>query len=95
MIYKHFASLEDLVGAIALEGFAELAEALGDARRHAAPAEAGSAVVRAYNTYATENPALYEPMFPRAMRLRFGIESPATQPSAAYAELRTAVATIA
>lgn len=95
VIYKHFASMEDLVEAIALEGFAELAEALGDARRHAAPAEAVSAVVRAYNTYATENPALYEAMFTRAMRLRFGIESPAAQPSAAYAELRTAVATIA
>jgi AcrR family transcriptional regulator len=95
VIYKHFASMEDLVEAIALEGFGELAEALGAARRHAAPDEAVGAVARAYSTYATENPALYDAMFIRATRLRFGAEDVAAPLSAAYAELRAAVATIA
>src|ERR1700751_1211123 len=72
VIYKHFASMEDLVEAIALEGFGELAEALGDARRRAAPEDAVGAVARAYSAYATENPALYDAMFTRATRLRFG-----------------------
>ena len=33
MLYKHFASMEDIVEAVALEGFGELAETLGEARR--------------------------------------------------------------
>ncbi len=95
VIYKHFASMEDLVEAIALEGFGELAQALGDARHHAAPDEAVAAVARAYSTYATENPALYDAMFTRATQLRFGTEDTAAPLSTAYAELHAAVATIA
>ncbi len=95
VIYKHFASMEDLVEAIALEGFGELAEALGEARHRAAPQDTLGAVARAYRTYATENPALYDAMFTRATRLRFGAEDTAAPLSAAYAELRAAVATTA
>jgi len=95
VIYKHFASMEDLVEAIALEGFGELAETLGDARCRTAPEEAVPAVARAYNTYATENPAVYDAMFTRATRLRFGAEDVAAPLSTAYAELRAAVAPIA
>lgn len=95
VIYKHFASMEDLVEAIALECFGELAEALGDARRHAAPENPVGAVARAYSAYAAENPALYDAMFTRATRLRFGVEDTAAPLSAAFAELRAAVATIA
>jgi len=95
VIYKHFASMEDLVEAIALDGFGELAETLGESRRHAAPEEAIGAVARAYSAYATENPALYDAMFTRATRLRFGAGDTAAPLSTAYAELRAAVATIA
>jgi AcrR family transcriptional regulator len=95
VIYRHFASMEDLVEAIALDGFGELAETLGESRRQAAPSEAVGAVARAYRTYATENPALYDAMFTRATRLRFGAEDTPAPLSAAYAELRAAVATIA
>ncbi len=95
VIYKHFASMEDLVEAIALEGFGELAETLGDARRHAAPEDEVGAVARAYSTYATGNPALYDAMFTRATRLRFGAEDTAAPLSTAYAELRAALATVA
>jgi AcrR family transcriptional regulator len=95
VIYKHFASMEDLVEAIALEGFDELAEAIGDARRDAAPQDAVSAVARAYSTYATENPAVYDAMFTRATQLHFGADDTAAPLKTAYAELRAAVATIA
>lgn len=95
VIYKHFASMEDLVEAVALEGFGELAEALGDARRRAAPEDAVGAVARAYSDWATENPVVYDAMFTRATRLRFGVEDIAAPLSTAYAELRAAVATIA
>ncbi len=94
VIYKHFASMEELVEAIALEGFGELAEALGDARRQAAPTDAVGAVARAYRSYATKNPAVYDAMFTRATHLRFGPDTAAPL-STAYAELRAAVATIA
>jgi AcrR family transcriptional regulator len=95
VIYKHFASMEDLVEAVALEGFGELAEALGEARRHAAPGEAVGAAARAYSAYATQNPAVYDAMFTRGTRLRFGAEDTAAPLSAAYTELRAAAAAIA
>jgi AcrR family transcriptional regulator len=95
VIYKHFASMEDLVEAVALEGFDELAEALGDARRRAAPGDAVGAVARAYSAYAIENPVVYDAMFTRATGLRFGGEDTAAPLSTAYAELHAAVATIA
>jgi AcrR family transcriptional regulator len=96
VIYKHFASMDDLVEAIALEGFAELAAALSDARHRAAPEDAVGGVARAYSAYATENPALYDAMFTRATRLRFGGAQDVAAPlSTTYAELRAAAATIA
>lgn len=95
VIYRHFASMEDLVEAIAVEGFGELAEILGEARRHATPEDAVDAVAHAYSTFAYENPALYDAMFIRATRLHFGAEDTAAALSHAYAELSAAVATIA
>jgi AcrR family transcriptional regulator len=95
VIYKHFASLDELAAAIALEGFTELAELLGQARRDALPAEAVGAVARAYCAYAVDNPALYDVMFTRATRLPFATEDTPTPLSAAYDELHAAVLTIA
>lgn len=95
VIYKHFASMEDLAEAIALEGFGELAEALAASRRDVPPEEAVGAVARAYSTYAAENPAVYDAMFTRATGLHFAAEDTAAPLSATYAELRAAVATAA
>jgi AcrR family transcriptional regulator len=93
VLYKHFASMEDIVEAVALEGFAELAEALGAARRGAAgPEEALAAVAHAYNSFASDNPALYDAMFTRTSRLRFGAEDTPAPLRAAFAEIREAVA---
>lgn len=95
MIYKHFASMEHLVEAVALEGFGELAETLEESRRSAAPGDAVGAAARAYRTYASQNPALYDAMFTRATRLRFGAQDTAGPLLRAFAELRAAVATVA
>jgi AcrR family transcriptional regulator len=89
VIYKHFSSMEDLIEAIALEGFAELAEALGGARHERPAPEAVGAVAHAYVRYASENPAVYSAMFDRATGLRFDHDSP-TPLRAAFAELRAA-----
>jgi AcrR family transcriptional regulator len=96
VLYKHFASMEDIVEAVALQGFGELAEALAGARRGPGePTEALSRVAHAYHDFATENPAAYHAMFTRATRLPFGAEDPPVQLSAAFAALREAVAAVA
>jgi AcrR family transcriptional regulator len=91
VIYKHFASLEAITDAVALQGFHELADVLHDARLAAAPTRAVEAVAHRYAAFATEAPALYEAMFSRSSRLPFGGYSP-TALSAAFAEVRAAVA---
>ncbi|WP_082454570.1 MULTISPECIES: TetR-like C-terminal domain-containing protein [unclassified Frigoribacterium] len=87
VIYKHFASLDEIADAVALEGFAELAAGLHEARTTVAPGDAPTAVARRYAAFATDAPAVYEAMFGRATRLRFGNGS-APAPSSAFAELR-------
>src|SRR5215204_1956310 len=70
VLYKHFASMEDVVEAVALEGFGELAATLSTARSGAAgPEETLSRVAHAYSSFAADNPVLYEAMFTRATRL--------------------------
>jgi len=96
VLYKHFASMEDIVEAIALEGFGELAEILRNARRSAGgPEQELRRVADAYSRFATENPALYDAMFTRTTRLRFGAEDTPAPLSAGFAELREAVASVA
>jgi AcrR family transcriptional regulator len=96
VLYKHFASMEDLVEAVALEGFGELAEILRTARRGAGgPEHELRRIAHAYSNFATENPALYDAMFTRATPLRFGAEDTPAPLSAGFAELRAAVASVA
>jgi AcrR family transcriptional regulator len=96
VLYKHFASMDDIVEAVALEGFGELAEALRAARRKRGGAEEVlSRVAHAYREFADENPVLYDAMFTRATRLRFGVDETPLELHAAFAELREAVATVA
>ena len=108
VLYKHFASMEEIIEAVALEGFGELAGALSAARRGGgAPAEALTRTARAFSEFAVGNPALYDAMFSRATRLRFGAggeggdaggegdgDAPAEHHSA-FGELRAAVAAVA
>jgi AcrR family transcriptional regulator len=95
VLYKHFASMEEIVEAVALEGFGELAETLSAARRSAGAAgDALNRTARGFSKFAADNPALYDAMFSRATRLRFGADPPAPL-HAAFSELRAAVATVA
>ena len=57
--------------------------------------EALSRVAHAYSSFAAENPVLYDAMFTRATRLRFGAEDTPVQLRAGFAELREAVANVA
>lgn len=64
VLYSHFRGKREIVGAVALEGFAELATAI---RAAVARAPAGRATVaaaaQAYVDFAERNPALYDAMF--------------------------------
>jgi AcrR family transcriptional regulator len=96
VLYKHFGSMDDIVEAVALEGFAELAEALRAVRLGSGPpGDQVGRVAAAFTTFVTANPALYDAMFTRSTRLRFGVEDTPAPLTGAFAELRAAVATIA
>jgi AcrR family transcriptional regulator len=89
VLYKHFGSMEDIVEAVALEGFGELAEALRAARG------GGDDIVRlaaAYLAFAAEHPALYDAMLTRPTRLPFGAGDIPAPLTGAFGELREAVA---
>lgn len=96
VLYKHFGSMEDIVEAVALEGFGELAVTLRAARRRRGEHddEVGR-VAAAFSGFAATNPALYEAMFTRSTRLPFGADDTPTPLVEAFTELREAVATVA
>jgi hypothetical protein len=51
-------------------------------------------VAHAFSCFATENPALYAATFTRATRLRFGAEDTPEPLTAAFTEIRRAVASV-
>jgi AcrR family transcriptional regulator len=76
VLYSHFRGRNEIVGAVALEGFAELATTL----RAAVPEEpcgreAVAALTRAYTAFAACNPALYDAMFSLDNGLPFADEA--------------------
>jgi len=95
VLYKHFASMEDIVEAVAVEGFGELAEALRAARLGSGPPDDElRRVAVAFSDFAKRNPALYDAMFTRSLRLRFGAEDTPPPLVDAFSELREAVAAV-
>jgi AcrR family transcriptional regulator len=96
VLYKHFSGMQDIAAAIAIEGFAELADVLAKARSgRIAPRSKLRRVVHAYIDFAEANPALYDAMFTRATTLRFADADTPPQLSAAFGQLRDAVSAVA
>jgi AcrR family transcriptional regulator len=96
VLYKHFAGMEQIADAIAIEGFGELAEVIRAARSGAgAASDALTRIAHAYLDFARANPAVYDAMFTRATALRFAAEETPPQLAAAFAELHHAVALVA
>ena len=96
VLYKHFAGMEQIAEAVAIDGFGELAEALRAARSQ--PGTAGDALTRiahAYLDFARAKPAVYDAMFTRATTLRFAAQDTPPQLTAAFAELHQAVGGVA
>lgn len=92
VLYKHFAGMEQLADAIAIDGFGELAVVTRDARQGAGPdSDALAGVAQAYLDFARDNPAVYDAMFARATKLRFAAQDTPPALTAAFNELRQAV----
>jgi AcrR family transcriptional regulator len=92
VLYSHFAGKDAIVGAVALEGFTDMAQRMRE-RVAAAPdgRAAVQAVAEAYLDFATERPALYEAMFHLATDYPFA--DPASPPPLheGFAALRDAL----
>ncbi len=96
VLYAHFANMDQLAAAVAIDGFGELAEALHAARADAATTtDALRQLARAYVDFARQNPALYDAMFTRSTTLHFAAEDTPPELEAAFTELRTVVTAIA
>ena len=96
VLYAHFANMDQLAQAVAIEGFAELAETLHSARRRAGTAtEALRHFARAYVDFARENPALYDAMFTRSTTLHFAAEDTPPELEAGFTEVRDVVTAFA
>ncbi len=96
VLYKHFAGMEELADAVAMDGFGELADVMRAARSDtdAAP-DALTRIAHAYVDFARDNPAVYDAMFARATTLRFAAQDTPPQLTAAFAELRQAIGLVA
>lgn len=92
VLYKHFARMDALADAVAIEGFAELSDALRAAGAGAdTPVIALRQIARTYLDFARENPAVYEAMFTRGTVLQFATDGAPPQLTEAFAELRRAL----
>jgi AcrR family transcriptional regulator len=94
VLYKHFAGMDQIADAVALDGFAELADTI-DAAHADAGADGLARVARAYLDFARDNPAVYDAMFTRTTALRFAEEDTPPPLKAAFAALRHAVGGVA
>ena len=95
VLYSHFSGKDAIVRAVALEGFAELAAMLRDARQAARPPRpALLALARAYLEFAHTRPALYDAMFTLA-ELPFAKPDTPAPLHEGFAELRQALASFA
>ncbi len=96
VLYKHFAGMEGIVASVALEGFAELADALAAARSGAADGrDALARVAHAFTGFARDHQALFDAMFTRATTLPFAADDTPHELNAAFEELRAAVDMVA
>ncbi|SIO88414.1 TetR/AcrR family transcriptional regulator [Nocardiopsis sp. JB363] len=93
VLYSHFRNKDAIVAAVALEGFAELTEALRRARSVSGHARGALTVaVETYLDFAEANPAVYEAMFTRTVPLPFAQEDTPEPLRAGFAEIEAVVA---
>ena len=93
VLYSHFGNRDEIVGAVALEGFEELATMLRTAVQPSfTPREAVESVGVAYLDFAFARPALYEAMFVLPTGLRFARSDTPAALREAFAAMATVIA---
>ncbi|KOG61610.1 MULTISPECIES: TetR/AcrR family transcriptional regulator [Streptomyces] len=96
VLYSHFKGKEAIMAAVAVQGCADLATELRQARTAVrGTREALAAVARTYTSFAERRPALYDVMFTHLVPLPFATEEAPAPLREAFAELLFAVEPIA
>ncbi|WP_037675131.1 TetR/AcrR family transcriptional regulator [Streptomyces griseus] len=96
VLYSHFRGKREIIGAVALEGAAELAAAVRAATRAAnGPRERVAALARAYLDFAARNPAVYDAMFQLDGGLAFAQEDTPEPLKDAFAALLESLGEVA
>ncbi|MER5638062.1 TetR/AcrR family transcriptional regulator [Kitasatospora sp. NPDC002227] len=96
VLYSHFSGKREIIGAVALEGAAEMAVALRAATSAATgPRARVTALARAYLDYAERNPAVYDAMFQLDGGLAFAQEETPEPLKDAFAALLESLAEVA
>jgi AcrR family transcriptional regulator len=83
VLYSHFESREEILAAVAIEGFQEIGLALEKARKRAKRGNTVESVAAAYLQFAASSPALYEVMF--SLNLSVPFDDVATPPELRFA----------
>lgn len=93
VLYAHFSNRDDIVAAVALQGFSELAAQLGEAvAKAASPQDALLRTSATYLDFALSRPALYEAMFVLPTGLLFGDAETRQELRAGFDAITVAVA---
>jgi AcrR family transcriptional regulator len=93
VLYSHFDNRDEIVGAVALEGFGELSLMLRAAvQAMATPEELVEGVATAYLDFAFARPAMYEAMFILPTGLRFARSDTPTQLREAFSAMAAVIA---
>src|ERR1041384_3497088 len=88
VLYSHFRGKREIIGAVALQGAAELATAVRDAKSAAdRPRARVVALARAYLDFAARNPAVYDALFQLDGGLAYAQEDPPEPLKDAFAAL--------
>ena len=83
VLYSHFGSREEILSAVAIEGFQEIGLALEKARKRVKRGNMVESVAAAYLEIAASSPALYEVMFSLSLSAPF--DDAATPPEMRFA----------
>jgi AcrR family transcriptional regulator len=96
VLYSHFKGRADIVRAVALEGFAELADQLRSARAGApSPVAALHALAAAYLRFAQSQPAVYDAMFVMPVDLPFAVADTPAVTRSGFSEMLAALTPLA
>ncbi|MFH8935343.1 TetR/AcrR family transcriptional regulator [Streptomyces griseosporeus] len=96
VLYSHFRGKREIIGAVALEGAAELAAAVRAATAAVnGPRERVAALARAYLDFAERNPAVYDAIFQLDGGLAYAQEDTPEQLKDAFAALMENLAEVA